>query len=147
VRLYSTQKTLDLERLGGTKEHVARVCRVPPLLQQTQVCDVDGGLALQCVAVCCSLLQCVAVCCRVLQCAAVCCSVLQHVAACCSVLHCVALCCSTLFQVISLISKIHPPQYHTARCVRLTPTATGHYFSKKEFTTELTICNDYRADF
>jgi len=27
--------------------------------------------------------------------------------------------------------KKHLPQYHTARCVRLTPTATGHYFPKR----------------
>ena len=36
--------------------------------------------AMQCVAVCCSVLQGVAVCCSVLQCVAVCCSVLQCVA-------------------------------------------------------------------
>jgi len=34
----------------------------------------SAGVALQCVAVCCSVLQCVAVCCSVLQCVAVCCS-------------------------------------------------------------------------
>jgi len=73
--------------------------------------------ALQCVAVCRSVLQCFAVrcravnalgtllvwggykslescqCCRVLQCVAACCSVLQRVAVCCMVLHGVAECC------------------------------------------------------
>ena len=53
-------------------------------------------IALQCVAVCCSVLQCAAVCCSVLQCAAVRCSVLQCVAVCCSVLQCIAVCCSVL---------------------------------------------------
>ena len=79
--------------------------------------------AMQCVAVCCSVLQCIAVCCSplhidmwcsvlqcvaercsVLQCVAVCCSplhidmwcVLQCVAECCSVLQCIAVCCSPL---------------------------------------------------
>jgi len=46
-------------------------------------------VALQCVAVCCSVLH-------VLQCVAVCCSVLKCVAVCCSVLQCVAVCCSAL---------------------------------------------------
>ena len=65
--------------------------------------------ALQCVAVCwsvlqrgtshivcCSVLHSVAVCCSVLQCVAVCCSVLQCVAECCSVLRCAVVCCSVL---------------------------------------------------
>ena len=82
--------------------------------------EVESRWALQCVAVCGSVLQCVAVCCSVLQCGAVCCSVLQCGAVCCSVLHrgayvthqdayitrirsrwcsvlqCVAVCCSVL---------------------------------------------------
>jgi len=43
-----------------------------------QLCIAQESLycAVQCVAVCCSVLQCVAVCCSVLQCVAVCCSVL-----------------------------------------------------------------------
>jgi len=45
-----------------------------------------GSIALQCVAVRCSVLQCVAMCCSVLQCVAVCFSMLQCVAVCCSVL-------------------------------------------------------------
>ena len=49
--------------------------------------------AVQCVAVCCSVLQCVAVCCSVVQCVAACRSVLQCVAVCCGVLQCVAVCC------------------------------------------------------
>ena len=53
-------------------------------------------IAIQCVAVYCSMLQCVAVWCSVLQYIAVCCSVLQCVAVCCSVLQCVAVCCSIL---------------------------------------------------
>jgi len=35
-------------------------------------------VAVQCVAVCCSVLQCVTVCCSVLQCVAACCSVSFH---------------------------------------------------------------------
>jgi len=60
--------------------------------------DVEMGTArvcaLQCVAVCCSVLQCVAVH-RILKgvCVAVCCIVLQCVAMCCIVLQSVALCC------------------------------------------------------
>jgi len=41
--------------------------------------------ALQCVAVCCSVLHCGVVCCTVLHCVALCCSVLQCAALCCSV--------------------------------------------------------------
>jgi len=67
--------------------------------------------ALQCLAVCCSVLQCVTgnggqflwtleeaccSCCSVLQCLAVCSSVSQSAALCCSVLHCAAACCSVL---------------------------------------------------
>jgi len=76
--------------------------------------------ALQCVAVCCSVLQCVecaAVCCSVLQCAAVCCNILKfylkdtiierhtsayvYVSTSQSVLQCVAVCCSVfLFSLL-----------------------------------------------
>ena len=85
-------------------------------------CVVVRCSALQCVAVCCSVLVeesqpkrpranekwrvcgvCVViiepstgVCCSVLQGVAVCCSVLQCVAVCCSVLQCAAECCSVL---------------------------------------------------
>jgi len=69
-------------------------CRVFGEVQKLRICQkVD---ALQCVAVCCSVLQCVAVCCSVLKRVAVCCSVLQCVAVCCSVLHSAAVCCKEL---------------------------------------------------
>ena len=58
--------------------------------------------AVQCVAVCCSVLQCVAVCCSVLQCVAVCCSVLQCDAVYCSVLQCVAVCCTISLGLVLL---------------------------------------------
>ena len=69
--------------------------RVTRALQCVAVCCS----VLPCVAVCCvccSVLQCVVICCCVLQCVAVCCSVLQCVVTCCSVLQCVAVCCSVL---------------------------------------------------
>jgi len=45
--------------------------------------------AVQCGAVCCSVLQCVAACCSLLQFVAVCCCILQCVVVCSSVLECV----------------------------------------------------------
>ena len=71
--------------------------------------------AMQCVAVCCSILQCLlvscsvlhcaAMCSYVLQCVAVCCSVLQCLAVSCIVLQCVAMCCSVLQQVSEILLK------------------------------------------
>ena len=100
-------------------------------------------LALQCVAVCCSVLQCVVKSpntqnewpmsfawyleevyeqppvrtqrCSVLQCVAVCCRVLQCVAVCCSVLQCVAVCCSALQSVAVCFSVL--------QCIAVRPTA------------------------
>ena len=46
--------------------------------------STDKVCALQCVAVCCSVLQHFVACCSGLQCVAACCSVLQRVAAFCS---------------------------------------------------------------
>ena len=58
--------------------HLGDPC-VNPLCEPSYL-NVLQGVAVCCIAVCCSVLQCVAVCCSVLQCVAVCCSVLQYVA-------------------------------------------------------------------
>jgi len=74
--------------------------------------------AIQCVAVCCSVLQCVAVCCSVLQCVAarysifymLWLSVLQCVAVCCSVLqHAIqfSICCDYIFLRTLILEKFH----------------------------------------
>ena len=76
--------------------------------------------AMQCVAVCCSVLQCIAVRCSALQCVAihyiqsydaVCCSMLQCIAVCCS-------CCSALQCVtIRYIQSYRDMPLHTASCL------------------------------
>jgi len=88
------------------------VCALTFYLLQGSVSKIIAGTdALQCAAVCCSVLQCVAICvnhgwyscsrsspvhgcCSVPQYVATCCSVPQCVATCCSVPQCVATCCS-----------------------------------------------------
>jgi len=70
---------------------VSRLCFV-----LSDTLDAAISCALQCVALCCSVMQCVVVCCSVLQCVAVCCTLLQCVAVCCTLLQCDAMRCSVL---------------------------------------------------
>jgi len=84
--------------------------------------------ALQCDAVCCSVLQeslacvhkakhtCCMSCCSMLQCVAVCSSVLQCVAICCSVVQCVAVCCSVL-QCVASAAVLGSAHMHSS-CIR-----------------------------
>jgi len=128
---------------GETRRNQRTCCACLPCAADVAA---DAGVCYRCrsrVAVCCSLLQCVVGCYSVLQCAAVCCSVLQHVAACCSVLHCVAVFYFRWYHSYQKTSAAIP---HGTLCA---PDAYRNrpLFPKTQFTTELTICNDYRADF
>jgi len=70
------------------------ILRAVPILQTTTKMQVDFFLNMLCSAAYGMLrtvpaVQCVAVCCSVLQCVVVCCSALQCVVACCNVMQCV----------------------------------------------------------